>query len=53
MSTGIGLGVMVNNMFSRPQRFAGEMGHIPVVPGGNICRWPRLFGNGGQRMGTH
>lgn len=42
MSTGIGLGVMINNQFlTGHSGFAGEMGHIPFVPGGDECRCGR------------
>jgi N-acetylglucosamine repressor len=42
MSTGIGLGVMINNQFlTGHSGFAGEMGHIPIVPNGGPCRCGR------------
>jgi predicted NBD/HSP70 family sugar kinase len=42
MSTGIGLGVMINNQFlTGHSGFAGEMGHIPFIPNGNLCRCGR------------
>jgi N-acetylglucosamine repressor len=42
MCTGIGLGVMVNNIFlTGHSGFAGEMGHIPIVPGGRKCHCGR------------
>jgi N-acetylglucosamine repressor len=42
MCTGIGMGVMVNNMFlTGHSGFAGEMGHIPIVPSGRKCRCGR------------
>jgi N-acetylglucosamine repressor len=42
MSTGIGLGVMINNVFlTGHSGFAGEMGHIPVAAGGDLCRCGR------------
>jgi N-acetylglucosamine repressor len=42
MCTGIGLGVMVNNIFlTGHSGFAGEMGHIPVAPSGKRCRCGR------------
>jgi predicted NBD/HSP70 family sugar kinase len=40
--TGIGMGVMVNNVFlTGHSGFAGEMGHIPIVPNGRKCRCGR------------
>jgi predicted NBD/HSP70 family sugar kinase len=42
MSTGIGLGVMVNHLFLTGRSgFAGEMGHIPIVPNGRKCHCGR------------
>ena len=42
MCTGIGMGVMVNSMFLTGHNgFAGEMGHIPVVTNGSMCRCGR------------
>jgi N-acetylglucosamine repressor len=42
MCTGIGLGVMVNNIFlTGHSGFAGEMGHIPIAPNGRTCRCGR------------
>jgi predicted NBD/HSP70 family sugar kinase len=42
MSTGIGLGVMVNHLFlTGHSGFAGEMGHIPIVPNGRKCHCGR------------
>jgi N-acetylglucosamine repressor len=42
MCTGIGLGVMVNHMFlTGHSGFAGEMGHIPIVPNGRQCHCGR------------
>src|SRR5262245_12633930 len=42
MCTGIGLGVMVNHMFlTGHSGFAGEMGHIPIVPNGRKCHCGR------------
>jgi N-acetylglucosamine repressor len=42
MCTGIGLGVMVNNIFlTGHSGFAGEMGHIPIAPNGRKCRCGR------------
>jgi predicted NBD/HSP70 family sugar kinase len=42
MCTGIGLGVMVNHMFLTGHNgFAGEMGHIPIVPNGRKCHCGR------------
>jgi N-acetylglucosamine repressor len=42
MCTGIGLGVMVNNIFlTGHSGFAGEMGHIPIVPSGRKCHCGR------------
>jgi N-acetylglucosamine repressor len=42
MCTGIGMGVMVNNMFlTGHSGFAGEMGHVPVVANGSKCRCGR------------
>ena len=42
MSTGIGLGVMVNHQFlTGHSGFAGEMGHIPIVPNGRKCHCGR------------
>jgi N-acetylglucosamine repressor len=42
MCTGIGLGVMVNHLFlTGHSGFAGEMGHIPIVPNGRRCRCGR------------
>lgn len=42
MCTGIGLGVMVNHVFlTGHSGFAGEMGHIPVVPNGRKCHCGR------------
>jgi len=42
MCTGIGLGVMVNNLFlTGHSGFAGEMGHIPIVPNGRKCHCGR------------
>ena len=58
MSTGIGLGVMVNNMFlTGHSGFAGEMGHIPIVPNGSIAAaagaaaWKRWPANGRSSNG--
>jgi predicted NBD/HSP70 family sugar kinase len=40
--TGIGLGVMVNHLFlTGHSGFAGEMGHIPIVPNGRKCHCGR------------
>jgi N-acetylglucosamine repressor len=42
MSTGIGMGAMVNNMFvTGHSGFAGEIGHVPVMPDGPECRCGR------------
>lgn len=42
MCTGIGLGVMMNHVFLTGHRgFAGEMGHIPMVPNGRKCHCGR------------
>ena len=42
MCTGIGLGVMVNHLFlTGHSGFAGEMGHIPIVPNGRKCHCGR------------
>jgi N-acetylglucosamine repressor len=42
MCTGIGLGVMVNHVFLTGHNgFAGEMGHIPIVPNGRKCHCGR------------
>ncbi len=42
MSTGIGLGVMANHVFlTGHSGFAGEMGHIPMVPAGRKCHCGR------------
>lgn len=42
MCTGIGLGVMVNNVFLTGHNgFAGELGHIPIVPNGRRCHCGR------------
>jgi predicted NBD/HSP70 family sugar kinase len=42
MSMGIGLGVMVNNVFlTGHSGFAGEIGHIPVMAQGKLCRCGR------------
>jgi N-acetylglucosamine repressor len=42
MCTGIGMGVMINHMFlTGHSGFAGEMGHIPIVPSGRKCRCGR------------
>lgn len=42
MSMGIGLGVMVNNVFlTGHSGFAGEIGHIPVMVQGKLCRCGR------------
>lgn len=42
MCTGIGMGVMVNSiLLTGHSGFAGEMGHIPFVPNGNLCRCGR------------
>jgi predicted NBD/HSP70 family sugar kinase len=42
MSMGIGLGVMVNNVFlTGHSGFAGEIGHIPVMVQGKRCRCGR------------
>jgi predicted NBD/HSP70 family sugar kinase len=42
MCTGIGLGVMVNHIFlTGHSGFAGEMGHIPIVPNGRKCHCGR------------
>jgi predicted NBD/HSP70 family sugar kinase len=42
MCTGIGMGVMVNNVFlTGHSGYAGEMGHIPVVANGSLCRCGR------------
>ncbi|MEX2306150.1 MAG: ROK family transcriptional regulator [Pirellulales bacterium] len=42
MCTGIGLGVMVNHMFlTGHSGFAGEMGHVPIVPNGRKCHCGR------------
>jgi predicted NBD/HSP70 family sugar kinase len=40
--TGLGLGVMVNHLFLTGHRgFAGEIGHIPIVPNGRKCHCGR------------
>lgn len=37
--TGAGVGLVVSrNLVSGPQWLAGEIGHVPVVPGGHRCR---------------
>jgi N-acetylglucosamine repressor len=42
MCTGIGVGVMVNSMLlTGHSGFAGEMGHIPFVANGSLCRCGR------------
>jgi predicted NBD/HSP70 family sugar kinase len=42
MCTGIGMGVMINGTFLTGHNgFAGEMGHIPVVTNGSLCRCGR------------
>ncbi len=42
MCAGIGLGVMANHMFlTGHSGFAGEMGHIPLVPNGRKCHCGR------------
>jgi N-acetylglucosamine repressor len=42
MCTGIGLGVMVNHIFlTGHSGFAGEMGHVPIVPNGRKCHCGR------------
>jgi N-acetylglucosamine repressor len=42
MCTGIGMGVMINNMFlTGHSGYAGEMGHVPVVANGSKCRCGR------------
>ena len=42
MSTGIGMGAMVNNVFlTGHSGFAGEMGHIPIMLNGSKCRCGR------------
>jgi N-acetylglucosamine repressor len=42
MSTGIGMGAMINNIFlTGHSGFAGEMGHIPIVTNGSKCRCGR------------
>jgi N-acetylglucosamine repressor len=42
MCTGIGLGVMANHLFlTGHSGFAGEMGHIPIVPNGRKCHCGR------------
>ena len=42
MSTGIGMGAMVNNVFlTGHSGFAGEMGHIPIMINGSKCRCGR------------
>jgi N-acetylglucosamine repressor len=42
MLTGIGLGVMVNHIFlTGHSGFAGEMGHVPIVPNGRKCHCGR------------
>lgn len=42
MCTGIGMGAMVNGTFLTGHNgFAGEMGHIPVVANGSLCRCGR------------
>lgn len=42
MCTGIGIGAMVNGMFlTGHSGFAGEMGHIPLVANGEVCRCGR------------
>ncbi len=42
MCTGIGMGAMVNGTFLAGHNgFAGEMGHIPVVTNGSLCRCGR------------
>jgi len=42
MCTGIGMGVMINGVFlTGHSGFAGEMGHIPVVANGTMCRCGR------------
>ena len=42
MSTGIGMGVMVNDMFlTGHSGFAGEMGHVPIIMNGEKCHCGR------------
>lgn len=42
MCTGIGMGAMVNGIFlTGHSGFAGEMGHIPLVANGEVCRCGR------------
>jgi N-acetylglucosamine repressor len=42
MCTGIGLGVMANHIFlTGHSGFAGEMGHVPIVPNGRKCHCGR------------
>ena len=42
MSTGIGMGAMGNSvLLTGHSGFAGEMGHIPVVANGSLCRCGR------------
>jgi predicted NBD/HSP70 family sugar kinase len=42
MSTGIGMGAMVNHVFlTGHSGFAGEMGHIPIMINGSKCRCGR------------
>jgi predicted NBD/HSP70 family sugar kinase len=42
MCTGIGIGAMVNGTFLTGHNgFAGEMGHIPMVANGSLCRCGR------------
>jgi predicted NBD/HSP70 family sugar kinase len=42
LSTGIGMGAMVNNIFlTGHSGFAGEMGHIPIMINGAKCRCGR------------
>lgn len=42
MCTGIGMGVMSNHIFlTGHSGFAGEMGHIPIVPNGRKCHCGR------------
>lgn len=42
MSTGIGLGLMIDNRcLAGHNGYAGEMGHIPMVAGGERCRCGR------------
>ncbi len=42
MCTGVGMGAMINGTFLTGHNgFAGEMGHIPIVANGSLCRCGR------------